>query len=809
MQKFNEIIDVQKLTIVIDNHEQLKVIDSELEILKKIQRACKKDGVLQTNYITAGKSSQFYGKIVLKGLGLGDLSCEMINTITSQYTTMKVNEEHFKKMIEMKYQVKDYDQLVSTELGKEVKKTLFKAKVKASELPKRVISYILNNEIQSLQYNLIKALNTDTITILSNGCIMIYNLNDNNNSLTDFRIVEVKSFDIKGMKSLKSPLEDPLIKLVFDEPNEFSYVKLLVNRLKKSEKFICSELSKTDSHFYYFNGIQWIADTSYHYIRKEIIEDDIIGSIIKVNHKERDKIIDEYSNANKRNRIINSAALNLYDKEFLSKIDRNHNLLHFSDGYCYDFQLTKYRKTEPVDLNTKTTCMKHNENIDKTKVNKIEDILHKIFPDPELYENSLVCIASSIVSHNKHQKFNIWLGQSGANGKSMLLSMILGVLGDYATQSNSAIFVGHNFNNTSSARPELLALKNCRFVAISEPEEGFSFNESVIKHFCGSEREQVRGLYQGLQEIILDFNIHMLCNIIPSIANGMKTSQEINSTFRRWYDNLFESQFVDPKFVNEKLHKYAIDYDLSDKMKQDEYKDSFMHILITYCNKYISNGYLLPESEKQIQAKNKYRDDNNYIKSFITETIMITENQQDILPLKSIWGKFLAYVKRIDHNISIKDQTKTVIKDELLEFIKGHQGCSLIDRKKINGDVHCNVFSGLKINFYGTEFIREPECLIRDESDESVETKVETKAEVKTAVSTAVKTEGVALSLNQIQHLTEKFYAPDGKVKTKLITPCLLRDDGTWEQRDTILDVMDKAKLDPKKYQINFKPKKN
>ena len=102
----------------------------------------------------------------------------------------------------------------------------------------------------------------------------------------------------------------------------------------------------------------------------------------------------------------------------------------------------------------------------------------------------------------------------GRNGKSIFVETIAEILGDYSNNMQAkSLMVKKNDNvNTDIAR-----LSKARFVTSSEPNEGFRFDEGLIKQITGGDKVTARFLYAEEFEYTPKFKIWVSTNHKPII----------------------------------------------------------------------------------------------------------------------------------------------------------------------------------------------------------------------------------------------------------------------------------------------------
>lgn len=117
------------------------------------------------------------------------------------------------------------------------------------------------------------------------------------------------------------------------------------------------------------------------------------------------------------------------------------------------------------------------------------------------------------------QKFAFLYG-SGANGKSVLMDLILRLMGDYGASAKIESLTGANRRGGGDATPDLMQLIGARFVRASEPDEGMRLQEALIKELTGGEIMLVRALHTNFVEFRPDFKLTISGNHKPEIRGG-------------------------------------------------------------------------------------------------------------------------------------------------------------------------------------------------------------------------------------------------------------------------------------------------
>ena len=105
---------------------------------------------------------------------------------------------------------------------------------------------------------------------------------------------------------------------------------------------------------------------------------------------------------------------------------------------------------------------------------------------------------------------------TGANGKTVFVSTLAGILGDYHTTASMEVFIASN----SERHPtELAGLRGAHLVTATETEEGRRWAESKIKALTGGDKIAARFMRQDFFEFIPQFKLLIAGNHKPSLRN--------------------------------------------------------------------------------------------------------------------------------------------------------------------------------------------------------------------------------------------------------------------------------------------------
>jgi P4 family phage/plasmid primase-like protien len=234
---------------------------------------------------------------------------------------------------------------------------------------------------------------------------------------------------------------------------------------------------------------------------------------------------------------------------------------------------------------------------------ELDEFLSMIFPRPELKRYMITLLASCLEGNNSEQCYYTLIGVGG-NGKSKIVELMRMVLGDYQS-SLAPTALTRKRPDSGAANPDIMSIKNRRFIYLQEPDDREPLNTSRMKQFTGEDIVEARGLFSDQDKFIIKGKLFMLCNSLPPIH------QMDRGTWRRIRVINFESLFVDQNdakygdLLAGKPKVFPKDKNLNLKLKK--WREAFFSLLVhTYQNVYCVEGLIEPEIVKM--AGNAYKE---------------------------------------------------------------------------------------------------------------------------------------------------------------------------------------------------------
>lgn len=214
---------------------------------------------------------------------------------------------------------------------------------------------------------------------------------------------------------------------------------------------------------------------------------------IKNEIKELEKLLKfakQSENRHNRNNMIADAAshpgIAVADPE---EFDKDHWLLNVENG-TIDLKTGELRPHQRGDMITKMAGTYYDPD---AECPRWEQFLREVMnDDEELIQYLQKAIGYSLTGDTSAQEWYLLYG-TGANGKSVFLSTIQELLGDYAQQAPSSLLMAKKEMGPTN---DLARLKGARFVAATETDEGRRIAEGLVKQLTGDDKVSARFLFK-------------------------------------------------------------------------------------------------------------------------------------------------------------------------------------------------------------------------------------------------------------------------------------------------------------------------
>ena len=319
--------------------------------------------------------------------------------------------------------------------------------------------------------------------------------------------------------------------------------------------------------------------------------------------------------------ILPFLASELFDEDLQSKFNSDKTMLSIKGGVL-SLKTGKFRPRKLDDYCT------FELDVEFKGLNYPTNDVEQFFQEIMLNNNDMVrylqsLLGYSITGYLTEQKFLVFWGALGSNGKSVLIELMRNLLEEkkyYASLSGDALM---NIKKTSpgSATPHLTALYGSRVAFLDESEKKAVLNEAIVKRITGNSMVTIRRLYGA------EFSFESMCQPIL-VTNFRPQITTDNAMHRRLilipFDAIFKSEEEFDK--NNPRHKIK-DNDKLDKLKNC--KDQLLIWLLKGSMEWFNNK--LPEFPEKIkEITNEYKSSGNPVLSFIKETCELPSDPTNV-----------------------------------------------------------------------------------------------------------------------------------------------------------------------------------
>jgi len=402
--------------------------------------------------------------------------------------------------------------------------------------------------------------------------------------------------------------------------------------------FVCTSIKH--NHWYEYRSTRWVenesGNTLYMHISRTM-HDQYVQRTVEITNQLQliDQGTDRYHQLQKKaaklaevsillkrsswkKNIMKEAAHLFYDGDFLEKLDQNPYLLG-CNNYVIDFTNKTYRIGQPDDYIEKSTKIDYIllDQIAHAKIIKsINNFMEQLFPNPNLRQYMWEHLASTLIGKNISQTFNMYMG-NGANGKSILVKLMEGVLGEYQGKVPISLITQER-PNIGTCSSEIAQLKGLRYAVMQEPRKGTCINEGIMKELTGGDPIMANPKHKEP----ITFCPQMQLAVTANVELGIKSNDD--GTWRRIRKIDFESKFVDNPYGDEfKYPKEECPYQYQRDNKIEErfaeWGPIFLSMLVEIA--YEKQG-VVNDCEEVLASSKEYREGQDVLTLFAKDKIL-------------------------------------------------------------------------------------------------------------------------------------------------------------------------------------------
>ncbi len=285
-----------------------------------------------------------------------------------------------------------------------------------------------------------------------------------------------------------------------------------------------------------------------------------------------------------------------------NKLDMNRFLIGFDNG-VFDIRNGLLRDGTVEDLVSMTTGYDYNPQSDPEIRNEVIRYFTQLYPDDEVRDYVLTNIyGHCLAGENTENIFPIYDGYGG-NGKSVEVSFMKKVLGDYCTTLPSQALNSVR-GDGSGANSSLFKAVKSLLTVVSEPTY---LDTNQVKKLSGGDEICVRDLYKSSIELIPKFVLIVLMNS----ANDIKIKDNSNASKRRVKVIPHISKFKSKEDIGNHIYKK----DVGIGRNFDRWKNEMFLMMYDRCYKDVGVPLAVKEKSK------RFMEDDSVLDLFIDDHI--------------------------------------------------------------------------------------------------------------------------------------------------------------------------------------------
>lgn len=239
----------------------------------------------------------------------------------------------------------------------------------------------------------------------------------------------------------------------------------------------------------------------------------------------------------------------------------------------------------------------------------------------------LSALGYSLFGDQREQKFWLFIGKQGGNGKGTLMRTMDWILGEYSDWPNGALYMKpkHGDPDANQGNPALLKLQGIRFLPMSEPGGG-QFNDELIKAHTGDDPISARPLYSN------QYTSFRPTHTIVIAANEAPRVADVGGAMR---DRVRVLSFNESFRGTEREDK-----DLEKKLKAEG--SGILALLVQFARRYHETGHLEPEPADVTEASDQFIEASDSLADFLAEWCVV--GHQESATSDRMWDAYRDWV---------------------------------------------------------------------------------------------------------------------------------------------------------------------
>jgi len=250
---------------------------------------------------------------------------------------------------------------------------------------------------------------------------------------------------------------------------------------------------------------------------------------------------------------------------------------------------------------------------------QFETFLERIQPDPKMRDFLARLLGHALEGRVVEHLLPVLWG-TGANGKSTLITAVMGALGDYAITTDPALLIDRGFE----AHPTGVAnLAGCRVAFTHETDAQRRLAEGTVKRLTGGDRIKARRMREDFWEFEPSHSLFMVTNHRPTVQG------DDQGIWRRLRLVPFTECIPDDEQ----------DGHLPDRLAEE--RDGILSWLVRGHAEWCRGGLAPPETVTEATAK--YRNDEDALARFLEQRCVVNSAiSVQSTPLYTAWSSWCA-----------------------------------------------------------------------------------------------------------------------------------------------------------------------
>ncbi len=329
----------------------------------------------------------------------------------------------------------------------------------------------------------------------------------------------------------------------------------------------------------------------------------------------------------------------------LTDFDTNPMQLCVGNGVI-DLETGKLMSPTPSMHHSKMAGVEHDVD---ASCPRFMQFLDDIFPNDEELVAYVQKVAGYLLTGSTKEQCMFMLLGGGANGKSTLVNLLTGLLGDYAANTAASTLMASNSNQYGD---DLIRLNGARLITSAETENGQRFAEAKIKSFTGGDKVTGRPLYGLWVEFVPVGKIVLTTNNRPEIRGSD------DGIWRRIREVPFNRQFKDAEQDRELMSALRLEL------------PGILNWAIEGCLRWQSDGLTPPASVTA--SVSEYRSEMDTVVSFIADECLVAAHERT--PVASLYEQYFSWCKSSGKHPHSKVQFGKALSNQGYEQVRDSTG---------------------------------------------------------------------------------------------------------------------------------------